>query len=75
MLFSLAMTRHLSHHTENCYRPPRVCQIRGSTDEGTGAYTMTYARIAEEGVRSPLGSRAKSRDRCRAIGGRYLFTR
>ena len=32
------------------YRPSRVHQIRGSTDEATGAYTMTYVRIAEEGV-------------------------
>ena len=30
----------------------RVRQMRGSTDEGTGAYTVTYVRIPEEGVRS-----------------------
>ena len=37
---------------ERAYRPSRVCQIRGSIDEVTGAYTISYVRIAEEKVRS-----------------------
>ena len=37
---------------DRSYRPSRVCQMRGSTDEETAAYTITYVRIAEEGVRS-----------------------
>jgi hypothetical protein len=30
------------------YRLSRVRQMRGSTDEGTGTYTTSYVRIAEE---------------------------
>ena len=36
------------------FRFPRVRQMRGSTDEGTAAYMVTYVRIPEEGVRSPF---------------------
>ena len=50
-------------HLCSISRFARVRQIRGSTDEATAAYIVTYVRIAEEGVRSPSGSRERSRDR------------
>ncbi len=56
-------------YMSHSYRASRVCQIRGATEETTAAYMGTYVRIAEEGVRSRR-SRAKSRDRWRAIDGR-----
>jgi len=34
------------------YRPSRVYQIRGATEEATAAYMGTYVRTDEEGVRS-----------------------
>ena len=42
----------LSHLMDHAYRSSRVGQIRGSTDEVTAAYTISYVRIAEEKVRS-----------------------
>jgi hypothetical protein len=50
--FRGAITQQMSPTIMNFSRFARVRQIRGSTDEATVAYTMTYVRIAEEGVRS-----------------------
>ena len=59
--FRGAITQQVNPAIMNFSRFARVRQIRGSTDEATAAYTMTYVRIPEEGVRS----------RWRAIVSRY----
>ena len=53
---------HIRTYMDRSYRPFRVCQIRGSIDEATAAYTASYVRIAEDRVRR----------RWRALDGRNL---